>query len=196
MPAGAAPEAPLAAFAEVLIGPVGILLLSATAMVSVAGNLLSAVAAVPRVTFALAEQRQLPGFFGEIHARWGTPAKSILFMSGLGAVLALSGSFVWLAVVSTLARMFAYGACIAALPAARRRAGVPVRPAMWPIIIGGLVLCVWAAAQSSAKSWTLLGALFVVGLVLYAIAARGKGSSTAADRVSAMTPPPSTRDPS
>ena len=110
--------------------------------------------------------------------------------------LAISGSFVWLAVVSTLARMFAYEASIAALPIARRRSGMPIGPTMWPVIIGGLVLCVWVAAQSSAKSWTLLGALFVVGLVLYAFAARGKDSSTTADSVSAMTPPPSTRDPS
>jgi len=196
MPAGAAPEAPLAAFAEVLIGPLGIVLLSATAMVSVGGNVLSTMAAIPRLTFALAEQRQLPGFFGEIDKRWGTPAKSILFMAALCVVLALSGSFVWLAVVSTLARMFAYGACIAALPATRRRANLPMRAAMWPVIAAGLLLCVWVAAQSSARSWTLLGILFVVGLVLYAIAARGSGSSTAAERVAAMTPPPNTRDPS
>lgn len=196
MPAGAAPEAPLAAFAEVLIGPIGIILLSATAMISVGGNILSTMAAMPRLTFALAERQQLPGFFGEVDEPWGTPAKSILFMAVLCAALALSGSFVWLAVASTLARMFAYGACIAALPAARRHANMPISPAMWSVILGGLLLCVLVAAQSSARSWTLLSILFAVGLLLYAIAARGSGSSAAADRVSVMTPPPSTRDPS
>lgn len=195
MPAGAAPEAPLAAFAEVLIGPVGIVLLSATAMVSVAGNILSTMAAMPRLTFALAERRQLPGFFGEVDPRWGTPAKSILFMAALCALLALSGSFVWLAVVSTLARLFAYAACIAALPVTRRHSNLPMRPVMWPVMVGGLLLCVWVAAQSSARSWALLGVLFAVGLALYAIAARGSGTSAAAERVSAMTPPPNTRDP-
>ncbi|MEO6199497.1 MAG: APC family permease [Sphingomicrobium sp.] len=196
MPAGAAPDAPLAAFAEVLVGPAGIVLLSLTAMISIAGNFLGTMASTPRVTFALAERRQLPAFFGEVHARWGTPAKSILFMAALGAILAVTGSFVWLAVVSTLARLFVYGASIAALPAARRQSGTPVSAAMWPVIGGGLLLCLWAAAQSSAQAWTLLGVLVAVGLALYAIAARGTGTSTAADTVSAMTPPPSTRDPS
>lgn len=196
MPAGAAPDAPLAAFAEVLIGPAGIILLSLTAMASIAGNFLGTMASTPRVTFALAEARQLPAFFGHVHPRWGTPAKSILFMAGLGAILAVSGSFVWLAVVSTLARLFVYAASIAALPAARRRSGVPMRAVMWPVIGGGVLLCLWAAAQSTAEAWTLLGVLVVVGLALYAIAARAKGASTTADTVSAMTPPPSTRDPS
>ena len=62
-------------------------------------------------------------------------------------------------------------------------------------MVSGLLLCVWVAAQSSARSWALLGVLFAVGLALYAIAARGSGTSAAAERVSAMTPPPNTRDP-
>ena len=42
----------------------------------------------------------------------------VLFMGLLGAILALTGSFLWLAVVSTLARLFVYAGCIAALPRA------------------------------------------------------------------------------
>ncbi len=41
-------------------------------------------------------------------------------MGLLGAALALSGSFVWLAIVSTLARLIVYAASIAALPKARK----------------------------------------------------------------------------
>ena len=53
--------------------------------------------------------------------RFATPANSILFMGGLIALLALSGSFVWLAVVSTLARMFVYSISIARCAEGRPR---------------------------------------------------------------------------
>ena len=47
-------------------------------------------------------------------------------MGVLGAVLALSGSFVWLAVVSTLARLFVYAAKHRGASGGRRKVGVPI----------------------------------------------------------------------
>ncbi|HEX6218329.1 MAG TPA: hypothetical protein VFZ35_03545, partial [Sphingomicrobium sp.] len=113
-----------------------------------------------------------------------TPANSILFMAVLVAVLALTGSFVWLAVVSTLSRMFVYGASLAALPGASRDAGQPIGFAMKLLVAGGLAICLWVAVQSELRSWLLLGLLSVVGLVLYAVAARGNASSKDAAKVS------------
>jgi len=195
MPAGAAPEAPLAALAEILLGPAGALLLAATAMASVAGNLLGSVTSTPRVTFALAADGLLPRWFGTVSPRWRTPANSILFMGLLGAALALSGSFVWLAVVSTLARLIVYALSIAALPAARRRAGLATGAGTALAMAGGLLVCLWAAAQSAWASWAMLGGLLVAGLLLFALARRQAGSSSAAS-VASIQPPPSTRSPS
>lgn len=196
MPEGASPEAPLAALAEALIGPAGVILLSLTAMASVGGNFLGSMTSTPRVTFALAENQVLPAWFGRISPRWHTPVNSVLFMGAAGAVLALSGSFVWLAVVSTLARMFVYAASIAAVPAAERAAGRRSGLAVALLMAGGILVCLWVAAQSEARSWLMLAGLVAVGLLLYAIAARGRSSSRAADEVSAIVPPPSSRDPS
>jgi APA family basic amino acid/polyamine antiporter len=190
MPAGAAPQAPLAAFAEVLIGPAGALLLTAAALASVAGNVSGSMTSTPRVTFALARMGSLPRWFGAVSARFATPANSILFMGLAGAALAVSGSFVWLAVVSTLARLIVYAASIAALPrAAKAGAGT------WAMIAAGLAVCLWAAAQSKWDSWAMLAGLIFLGLVLYLIARRQAGSSSTAT-VSSIQPPPSTRSPS
>ena len=194
MPAGGTPDAPLAEFAQVLVGPAGLVLLSATAMASVGGNLLGSMTSTPRATFALARQGLLPRWFGEVSPRWHTPANSILFMGLLGAVLALSGSFVWLAVASTLARLIVYGVCIAALPAARRKSGLGTGPGMVLSMSGGLLVCLWAAAQSAAASWLMLGGLLLAGLMLYVLARR-QAVSSSAETVSSIQPPPSTREP-
>lgn len=189
MPAGAAPEAPLAAFAGALVGPAGGTVLALTALVSVAGNLGGAMIAGPRVAYALGERGLLPRWFAAVSPRFATPANSILFMGGLALLLALTGSFVWLAVVSTLARLIVYALCIAALPRAR-----PVASS-WPLALAGFAVCVWAAAQSKAESWKMLAAFILAGLLLYLLARRQAGASSA-DTVSSIQPPPSTRSPS
>jgi len=170
MPADPVPAAPLAAFAEALIGPAGALLLTATALASVAGNVTGSMTSTPRVTYALAAQGVLPRWFGAVSARWATPANSVLFMGLLGIALALSGSFVWLAIVSTLARLIVYGASIAALPKAEKP-GV----GGWAMIAAGLAVCLWAAAQSRWESWAMLGGLVLAGLLLYALARMQRG---------------------
>ena len=78
-------------------------------------------AATPRVTFAMAERGELPAWLAKVHRAFATPASSILFFAALVAALAVSGSFVWLAVISTLARMIVYAVTIIALPRAPKR---------------------------------------------------------------------------
>jgi amino acid transporter len=195
MPPGPAPEAPLAAFAETLIGPAGTALLAAIALASVAGNISSSMTSTPRVTYALAGLGSLPRWFGAVSDRYATPANSILFMGLVVAVLAVSSSFVWLAVVSTVARLFVYSSSIASLPVARRRQGLAVGASTWLLVGGGIAVCLWAAAQSTGRSWLMLGAAAAVGLLLYLVARRQAGSSSA-ETVSSIQPPPSTRSPS
>lgn len=174
MPAGVEPEAPLAKLASILVGPAGIVILSLTAMASVGGNFLGSMTSTPRVTYALAEEGLIPRWFAGVNAKWRTPANSIVFMGVLGGVLALSGSFVWLALVSTLARLLVYGASIAALPVARREDGRTTGAAHRLLILGGLIVSVWAAAQSELRSWLMLGGLLAVGFLLYAMEIRAR----------------------
>ncbi|MGZ8998263.1 MAG: hypothetical protein ACXW2T_05325, partial [Allosphingosinicella sp.] len=128
--------------------------------------------------------------FGKVARPYSTPANSILFMGGLVALLALTGSFVWLAVISTLARLIVYSIGIAALPRMER-------PTLlwWGLIAAGLVICLWAAFQSAWPSWRMLGILIAAGTLLYWLARRQAGSSSAAT-VSEIQPPPNTRSPS
>jgi amino acid transporter len=164
---------PLIALGAAVAGPVGALVLSLAALFSIAGNATSSMTSTPRVTYALARDGLLPGWFARVSERWATPANSILFMAGIGAVLALTGSFVWLAVVSTLARLVVYAVCLAALPGTERRAGG--RAAWWAAAaVPGLLVCLWAASQSLWPSWRVLLVLLAAGLALYAIARRSR----------------------
>lgn len=172
MPTGEEPEAPLVAFAALLAGPAGAIVITIAALSSIGGNIAGSLTSTPRVTFALAREGLLPRWFGAVSDRFHTPANSVLFMGLLGAVLALTGSFLWLAVVSTLARLFVYGASIAALPRAERDAGRRTRAGTLALMGAGLLVCLWAAFQSEWASWRMLLILVGAGLLLYAVARR------------------------
>ena len=172
-PSGGADEkAPLIDLGLRVAGPSGAAVLTLAAISSLFGNLHGIMASTPRVTHAMAARGDLPSWFGRVSARFETPANSILFLALLTAALAVSGSFVWLAVVSTLARMIVYAATIAALPRA------PGRPRVtgfhWISGAVGILICILAASQADGAAWATLGALAVAGILLYFPMARRK----------------------
>lgn len=173
MERGAGGDAPMVAFGAALMGPAGALLLTAAAVFSLLGNISGGITGTTRTTYALARDGLLPSWFGKVSARYATPANSILFMGGLVTVLALTGSFVWLAVISTLARMIVYSLSIASLPK-KERAG----PLILLMMVAGIAVCVYAALQTPWASWQTLLLLMLAGTVLYLIARfRGKAAA-------------------
>lgn len=194
LPNGATDDkAPLIDLGYWLAGPAGVAVIALAIVASLTGNLHSNLAATPRLTWAMGSRGELPGWFARV-SRFETPANSIAFMALLALALALSGSFVFLAAVSVLSRLFVYAVTIAALPKA------PDRPSLnighWLSGGAGIAMCAWAAAQAEGQAWLTLAALCGAGLLLYALAARGSRSSSDAAEVSAIQPPPSTREPS
>ncbi|HUP66988.1 MAG TPA: amino acid permease, partial [Sphingomicrobium sp.] len=147
-----------------------ILLLAA--IFSLSGNLLGGTTATPRVTYAMAKRGDLPGWFATVNPKFLTPANSIAFLTVFAGLLAISGGFVWLAVVSTLARMLLYPLTILAL------AFAPARPRLtafhWATGAAGIAICLWGATQADLKAWLTLGTLVAIGSVLYALASSGR----------------------
>ena len=98
-------------------------------------------------------------------------------MRGTGFLLAvaLSGTFVKLAVASTLTRMIVYSVSIASLPNIKKQADPEVAanafklPGGYTIPVIALGLCIWIASHSKAESWIFTGGLLLVGLALFGI---------------------------
>jgi amino acid transporter len=99
-------------------------------------------------------------------------------MGGLALVMALTGSFVELAVASSLSRMLSYILCIVALPVIRNRASEEMNERAYRIRGGylvpliGLAICLWLTAQANAQNWKTVGILLAIGFVLYAVERR------------------------
>jgi amino acid transporter len=171
MPELASSKTPLADVAEILMGATGAAMLTLGAVFSIGGNCSSSMLSAPRMTYALAKLDSLPAWFGVIHPRYKTPLNSILFYAVLGLVLALSGSFIWLAVVSTLARLLSYILGVAALPVLEKRIekteGQFHLPGGYFIPALALLLCLWLVSFASMTAWLTTAGFFALGSVLY-----------------------------
>jgi len=114
-------ERPLADVAQLAFGRAGAAFIAGGGLICFYGYLSAKILAVPRVTLALAEEKDFPSWFGRLHPQFHTPYVSILIFSVLVWMLALFGNFAWNVTLSAVARLFYYGAGCAALPVLRRK---------------------------------------------------------------------------
>ena len=131
---------PLADASLLFMGGAGALLVSAGSVVAMTGNNVGQVLTGSRMLFALAENHELPPFFGTIHRRYRTPSNAIVFTTVVALGLALSGSFTVLAVASAIARLVTYiGACAATIRLRHPSFQATVKSATFVIPMGRLV---------------------------------------------------------
>jgi APA family basic amino acid/polyamine antiporter len=162
---------PLADAALVFIGAWGALMMTAGTSVSVAGNNLGAAISGSRHLFALAENGDIPRVFARIHPRFRTPDFSIVFTCAVTLVLAVSGSFTYLAVVSAVGRLLVYAGTCAAVIALRRQSRAPFTiPLGLTVPIVALLVCVGLLTQASYEQLRGGGLALIAGAVLYLVA--------------------------
>ena len=121
----------------------------------------------PRYLFALAQDGFGPRALSRVHPRFRTPYVAILVQVGVALALALSGSFVGLAMLSIIARLATY----IAVPVLRKKFGaakVALRLPGGPAIpIAALLLSLGLLASSTVWNLVAGGAALVAGALLY-----------------------------
>jgi amino acid transporter len=172
---------PIADGAAVVLGAAGALIVSVGSSVSMAGNNMGQILNGSRSLFALAENGDLPRWFARVHPEYRTPANAILFTGAVALALALSGSFVFLAAVSAVARLVMYLAvCLATLALRRRTPGGDMGPALFVIPLGPVVPLLATVVASgillgaTTQQLAAGAAALVAGAALFALGAGGK----------------------
>jgi len=83
----------VAQFGGVLFGAAGARVLSACVLVCVCGGIAAITMAAPRVCLAMSRSGSFFPVFGQLHARFGTPANAILLQTGLALAVLFFGAF-------------------------------------------------------------------------------------------------------
>ena len=147
LPGLAGSTTPLADAAALFGGEGLALLMTVGAALSILGTSNATMLLGPRFLHTLAAAGHGPRVLARVHPRFHTPAAAIALQGVLALALALSGSFVQLALLSMVTRLLAYVSTAASVLVLRRRHGDP--PGAWRLP-GGASVPVAALALSLA----------------------------------------------
>ncbi|RDZ27223.1 APC family permease [Lysobacter silvisoli] len=173
LPGLAQSKTPLADAAAGFSGGWLALVLTVGASVSILGTNSNTVMMAPRYLLALAGDGYGPRALAAIHPRFRTPVVAILCIGLISLVLALSGSFVQLALLSVVSRLCTYlGTAVSVLvlrrrhgdrPGALRLPGGPLIPILATLLSLGLL------ASASIENLIAAAVALVVGAGVYAL---------------------------
>jgi amino acid transporter len=184
IPLPAMPGSPLIA-ADVtvaLLGRAGAVFISAAVALSTFGSLNGSTMTGPRIFFAMAEDGLFFRGIAEVHPRFGTPARSILLMAGLGTFYVYVRTFAQLADQFVVGIWPFYAAGVVALFVLRRRlpdAERPYRawgyPWMPALFLAGAVFLLGNYLISEPLIFAADMALIASGVPVYWIWLRDRG---------------------
>ncbi|MGQ4582462.1 amino acid permease [Lysobacter sp. F60174L2] len=147
------------------------LVLTVGATVSILGTNSNTIMLGPRYLHALAMDGYGPRALADIHPRFRTPTVAILTLGALSLALALTGSFVQLALLSVVARLFTYiGTATSVLmlhkrygnqPGAMRLPGGPLIPVV------ALLLSIGLLASAKLENLVAGAIALLIGAVIY-----------------------------
>lgn len=171
----AAPEtakAPLAAAAGQFAGHAGAQLILIGMIVSTFGFMTATMLSTPRTLFALAADGYLPRPLAAVHPQHHTPHAAIVVEAIVVCAIALTGSYVKLALIADVAILLVYFACAVAAARLRRLDfGSDRQPFRMPA--GAVVpwlaaaLITWLLVQATAQAWLLTGAVLAAASVAF-----------------------------
>jgi len=114
-------DAPLAAVADKIFGPIGATLVLVATMISCFGNTSGDVMATPRLLFAGANDGFFPKALGKVHPKFATPYVAVITYASLIFIFAISGGFDELAILASAALLLIYLGVVLAMLKLRGR---------------------------------------------------------------------------
>lgn len=162
-------DAPLAAVAEKIIGPVGATILLLCAALSSFGNVTLDILCTPRSLFAGANDGTFPKILTKVHPKFATPYIAIIVYGTLIFIFSVTGGFQQLAIMSSAIALLIYLAVVLATIKLRKKKITGEEK--YFKAPGGLVTPVIAIAAivwllTSLGKWEILSTLIFIGIVV------------------------------
>ncbi|MGN6182699.1 MAG: APC family permease [Thermoanaerobaculia bacterium] len=160
-------ETPIASAAAAIIGPIGAIIVTVGALLSMAGTNSGTMLEGSRMLYALARDRR-PNPVAYVHPRFHTPTVAILIHMTVALALALGGSFAKLALMSATARLSTYLVTSAAVPFLRKGSTSTFRvPTIVPIL--GVIISLAFFFSLKWQNFLAAAIAVAVGALVYVL---------------------------
>ncbi|HEX6099881.1 MAG TPA: APC family permease [Thermoanaerobaculia bacterium] len=162
-------DTPIASAAAAIIGPIGAIIVTIGALLSMAGTNSGTMLEGSRMLYALSLGRRM-GPISYVHPRFHTPTVAIAIHTAVALAMALAGSFRTLALISAGARLVTYLMTCLAVPRLRKLNEGFRTPGLIVPILGVIVSLVFVITMKEEPKRALaLGIGLVVGALIYVI---------------------------
>jgi amino acid transporter len=152
-------DRPLVEVAVKLIGQGGAILVAVAVMISSYGYIIGTILSAPRVVYALSSHGDFPYSLSRLHPRYHSPALATCIYALLVWLLALTGTFLWVAAVSAGSMALYYGAICASLIQLRKTrpdAQALRLPFGRAIALAGIAICIALLSRLSVREALLM----------------------------------------
>ncbi|HYU24888.1 MAG TPA: APC family permease [Thermoanaerobaculia bacterium] len=163
-----ATKTPIASAAAEIVGPIGAIVVTLGALLSMAGTNSGTVLEGSRMLYALSLDRRM-GPVSFVHPRFRTPTVAIAIHVIVAAVVALAGSFAQLAMLSAVARLTTYLFTCAAIPRLGR-----MTAGRWLMAILGTAVSLGLVFTLNRFNFLAAGIALLVGAVVWFASTTGR----------------------
>ncbi len=165
-------EAPLAEVAIRLTGPIGGTILIATGVVSMYAVVGGDIMVTSRLPFVASENGFLPKVLSSVHPKYKTPHIAIILYCSIMFLMAISGGFKTLAILSSSAVLIIYLGVVLAMFKSRLKPDL-ANPPMFKVPGGlfvpilALVVLIWVLSYVPFNEYIAIGIFFMVTTLFY-----------------------------
>jgi APA family basic amino acid/polyamine antiporter len=166
---------PLATASARFAGSAGFTLMIIAASISMLGHTSGAILATPRMLLAFGRDGFIPRWFASVHPTFRTPHVAIVFHTTVVIAVALSGTFVQLAILANVAVLTLYLLCTLAAGLLSRRdvrqSGEPFQaPGGLLVPVLAATACAWLLwATVTKREFIALAAVVGLAVVMYGV---------------------------
>ncbi|HUR80942.1 MAG TPA: APC family permease [Thermoanaerobaculia bacterium] len=162
-------DTPIASAASAIVGPIGAIVVTIGALMSMAGTNSGTMLEGSRMLYALSLGRRM-GPLSYVHPKFHTPTVAILIHTTVALIASLAGSFRTMALISAGARLVTYLMTCIAVPRLRKLNEGFRTPGLIVPVIGVLFSLVLVVAMWQDKlKFVALAIGLVIGAVLYVL---------------------------
>ncbi|ULQ54306.1 APC family permease [Flavihumibacter fluvii] len=161
-------NAPLAAVADKIIGPIGATILLFCAALSCFGNVTLDILCTPRSLFAGAKDGLFPQFLARVHPKYATPYLAVITYGLLIFIFSISGGFQQLAVMASAIILIIYLAVILATVKLRKKKmegdeNLFKAPGGWATPLIGIGAILWIL--TGLGRWEIMSTLIFIAAI-------------------------------
>ena len=165
---------PIADAANSFFGPMGGLIITIGAVISIGGTLNGNILVGSRTPFALSEMNQLPKIFSKIHPKTAVPHISLWVYSIIVILVSISGTFIYLLSISVICAILVYFTISASLIKLRilnknENTGFKLKYGN-TIAVLGMLICIWLLSVADLSKLVDVSITVGAGLIIYFIA--------------------------